>query len=204
MKKFLWCLVLGIFGMSAALVQSASKDSKTPTSPRVYWERSITISGGSHTGIYVDPDGNIFSYAYGLFDNWQPLPNLPPSIFPNPKITEQDLKDYYSPRKKFIRQIEPEELQAKLELLAEASKGRIIIYKSGTSDIQEDVVSRCFIYNEKDQNYKEAKLSEVEMRVSYNSSPSAIQLVGWLESLYREAYPPKPQFGLPFPTGGRQ
>jgi hypothetical protein len=67
----------------------------------------------------VNPDGNLYSYRYQQNEEgqWRPIKNT--------KLTEQKLEDYYSHGRKFIRKIQPEEWQAKLKLLAEASNGRM-------------------------------------------------------------------------------
>jgi hypothetical protein len=189
MKCYLWCLVWGSVGLSTAFAQSASTTSQSPSRQKAYCEYSATEPRG-YDGVYVDPDGNLYTYTYR--GNDENMKNL--LLKPNAKITDKKLEYYYSNGRKFIRKIKPEEWQAMLNLLVEASKGKMSEPKLVGFGPNMNVFVRCFVYNEKDSGYREVKLREGVSSVSENLLPSAKELVDWLGSLRKETNP-KPKVG---------
>jgi photosystem II stability/assembly factor-like uncharacterized protein len=171
---------------------------------RAYCEASIKSSGMGYSqlnGIYLNPDGNLYSYAYQSGDKINPLGGLMGSA---PPITDQQLEDFYSSRRKHIRQINPEEWQAKLKLLSEINQ-EPMPGNNASVDSPGDLVCRCYVYNnEGDKNWQEVKLRQYAGVMSAdNKSPGAIELADWLSALRTEAFPsPKP--GMSFPIRGRQ
>jgi hypothetical protein len=156
---------------------SIQKDAQTLNTQKVYCERSYTnfAWGYQHNGIYIDPQGNLYSYKYHRTDKpWSPKQAESP--------TEPELEDKYSHGRQLIRTIEPQEWQAKRKLLVAASNGQMSARKQRGADMGANVC-RCYVFDEASSHYK-----EVELRVrgdwSYeNLAPSAKELADWLESL---------------------
>ncbi len=144
---------------------------------KVYCEQSYTnfAWGYQHHGIYVDTEGNLYSYSYQPKDKpWSPKQDNAP--------TAQELEDKYSHGKKLIRKIEPQEFQAKLKLLASASQGQMSKRKQSGADMGSNVC-RCYVSDAAGQSYKQIEL-RVQGDWSYeNLAPSAKALADWLESL---------------------
>lgn len=163
---FLILILLG-FGSSAA----------TQNTQKIYCERSSTnfAWGYQHHGVYVDPEGNLYSYTYQRSDKpWSPKQDDAP--------TAQELEDKYSHGKKLIRKIEPQEWQAKLKLLVAASNGQMSKRKQSGADMGSNVC-RCYVPDATNQRYKPIEL-RVQGDWSYeNLAPSAKALADWLESL---------------------
>jgi hypothetical protein len=186
MKYFLWCLVWGIISLSTAFAQSVSKPSQK-LSPSAYCEHSV-YGGGfglSHTGFYVDPDGNLYRYrSINAMSSQPPLTSKMRVDEAAAKIPEQKLKDYFDQfDKQLIRQIKPEEWQAKLKLLDEASKGKMAA--SYLPVPPAETSCNCFVYNEKDSNYQ---IVQLRTNLAQNSAPSAKELLDWMISLHSEVY----------------
>jgi hypothetical protein len=200
MKLSLWCLVWGSVSLSTAFAQSASTTSHKRFSPRAYCEVSSYWFGILVQGFYVNPDGNLYSMQNQK--GMDPPPLLTGKAQPQQKITEWMLDDYYGPAGKYVRQINPEEWQEKLKLLAEISKGQTPDFGGWSPE----VINRCWVYNEKDKSYQNVVLSAVGGFLTgyVNSSPSTKDLNDWLESLRKETAPPKPKFGPPYPSDQRR
>jgi hypothetical protein len=208
MKYFLWFVVWGSIILTTAFAQSAPTTSQETIPQRTYCEYSFerTSQGVTHYGIYVDPDGKFYRFRYQPSQRevkkWQPLTRNDAEAISeavaDTNVSEQKLESNYSEGRTFIRQIKPEEWQAKLKLLAEASKGQM-------SKPQEFLrgagafLYRCFVYNENSKRYQEVKLRISGTWRSDNSSPSAKELADWLELLRLEAHP-ELKSGLPIQT----
>jgi photosystem II stability/assembly factor-like uncharacterized protein len=186
--------------------QAALATSQMPAPQRVYCEQSYTnfAWGAVHNGVYVDPEGNLYRYSYSKKEGWQPLTSPFGPEENMTKITEQKLEDYYSQyEKKLVRQINPEEWQAKRKLLNETSTGNVTGTKGCGGNDMGEILDQCFVYNEKDRSYRKVKFRMRGNSCNDNSSPSAKELADWLDSLKAEAFP-QPKLGQPFPTRGGQ
>ncbi|HEX4948500.1 MAG TPA: hypothetical protein VFZ34_17635 [Blastocatellia bacterium] len=152
-----------------------------PTPQKAYCERSFTnfAWGYQHKGIYIDPEGNLYSYSYQPKDKpWSPKQDDAP--------TAAELEDKYSHGRKLLRKLEPEEWQAKRKLLAAASKGEMSKRKQSGADMGSQVC-RCYVADATGQQYKQIEL-RVQGDWSYeNLAPSAKMLADWLESLSASA-----------------
>ncbi len=173
-------LLLGAFldGSGNAVVSTANQTtSPTLNTNKVYCERSSTnfAWGYQHNGIYVDAEGNLYSYSYQPKDRpWSPKQGDAP--------TAEELADKYNHGKKLIRKIEPQEWQAKLKLLASASQGKLSKRKQSGADMGSNVC-RCYVFDEMSNRFNEVAL-RVQGDWSYeNLAPSAKALADWLEGL---------------------
>ena len=93
--------------------------SQQPGETKVYFENSYTnfAEGYQHSGIYVDPQGNVYSYGYQSADTpWSPKQTDSPS--------EQEIEEKYSQGRKLIRKIVAQELLEKQGLVQPASTGQ--------------------------------------------------------------------------------
>jgi hypothetical protein len=195
MKYFLLCLVWGSVGLSAAFAQSDSTASQLPISPKAYCEYSLDFERTLHYGVYVNPDGNLYTFRY------QPKEMMSRKPVTNAKMTEKNLEEEYNHGRKFIRKIEAEEWRSLMILLAEAAKGQMSEARRGnpSSGPQAEHIYRCFVSNEKDNKYQEVIL-RVRGYANYeNLSSSAKELADWLELLRLEAHPEQ-KSGLPIQT----
>lgn len=151
--------------------------SQTLNTQKVYCEQSyINFAWGyQHKGIYIDAEGNLYSFSYRRSDKpWSPKQADAP--------TAEELEDKYSHGRKLIRKIEPQELQAKLKLLAAARNGQLSKRKQSGADMGSNVC-RFYVFDEASSRYKEITL-RVQGDWSYeNLAPSAKLLADWLESL---------------------
>jgi hypothetical protein len=168
---------------------SAAPDAEThqPQSPlpkpsmkhRIFCEKSYTnfAWGYQHRGVYVDPQGNLYSYASAAGDKpWSPETGSP---------TEQELERKYSRGRKLIRKIDPQELLEKYRLVEPATKGQFSKRVQEGAD-RGEIVSQCYSFDAATGRYKEVEF-KVEGDWSYeNVAPSAKALAQWLESLKAE------------------
>ena len=172
-------LVSVFFDYSSNAVINTPRQNTSPTlnTQKAYCERSYTnfAWGYQHNGIYVDAEGNLYSYSYQRSDKpWSPKQGDTP--------TAEELEDKYSHGRKLIRKIEPQELQAKLKLLAAARNGQLSKRKQSGADMGSNVC-RCYVFDETANRYKDVFL-RVQGDWSYeNLAPSAKTLADWLESL---------------------
>ncbi len=146
---------------------------------KIFCEKSYTnfAWGYQHGGMYVDPRGNLYSYASAAGDKpWSSETDLP---------TEQELERKYSRGRKLIRKIDPRELREKFRLVEPAKKGQFSKRVQQGADRGESV-SRCYLFDAATGRYKEVEL-KVEGDWSYeNLAPSGRELARWLESLKAE------------------
>jgi hypothetical protein len=184
MKRVAYPLVILCLGVS--FCTSGAADSQTDESqrslpepsntPKIFCERSYTnfAWGYQHRGVYVDPQGNVYSYAYAAGDKpWSPRTDSP---------AEQELEEKYSHGRKFVKKIAPQELVNKYRLVELASTGQYSKRVQQGAD-RGAYVSRCYVFDTATDRYKEVEL-KVEGDWSYeNLAPSAKQLTTWLESL---------------------
>jgi len=141
------------------------------------FERSYTnfAWGYQHAGIYLDNQGNVYSYAYQMGEKpWSPQQA--------DSFTEPELEERYSHGRKLVRTIDSKELLEKYRLIGQASKGQYSKRLQRGAD-QGAYVSSCYVYDEATGRYK-----EIELRVKgdwnyENLSPAARELAEWLESL---------------------
>ncbi len=167
------------FNCSSKAMINTSNQNTSPAlnTQKVYCERSYTnfAWGYQNNGIYVDAEGNLYSYSYQRSDKpWSPKQGEAP--------TAEELEDKYSHGKKLIRKIEPQEWQAKLKLLASASQGKLSKRKQSGADMGSNVC-RCYMFDEAKSRFKEVEL-RVQGDWSYeNLAPSAKDLADWLEAL---------------------
>lgn len=160
--------------LSVSFSAPAQKAATQP--PKIYCERSYTnfAWGYQHHGIYVDPQGNLYSYSYQPKDKpWSPKQEAAP--------TAAELEEKYSHGRKLVRQLAPQEWQDKRKLVAAASKGKLSERKQSGADMGSNVC-RCYMA-------EGAGFKQVELRVqgdwSYeNLAPSAKVLATWLEALF--------------------
>ena len=166
-----------IFDYCGSTVVNTPANHNSQPTPKIYCERSYTnfAWGYQHNGIYVDAEGNLYNYSYQRSDKpWSPKQSEVP--------TAQELEDKYSHGKKLIRKIEPQELQAKFNLLAAARQGQLSKRKQSGADMGSNVC-RCYVFDEANSRYKEVEL-RVQGDWSYeNLAPSAKELADWLEAL---------------------
>ena len=177
-------LLLGVFfdsGGNAVVNTPNQNTSPTLNTQKVYCERSYTnfAWGYQHHGIYVDAEGNLYSYSYQPKDKpWSPKQSDAP--------TAEELADKYSHGKKLVRKIESQEWQAKLKLVAAASQGKLSKRKQSGADMGSNVC-RCYVFDEANSRFKEVEL-RVQGDWSYeNLAPSAKALADWLEALHANA-----------------
>jgi hypothetical protein len=167
---------------SAVMNAPSPEERRTLNTNKAYCERSYTnfAWGYQHNGIYVDAEGNLYSYNYQRSDKpWSPKQAEAP--------TTQELEDKYSHSRKLLRKIEPQEWQAKLKLLAEASNGKMSERKQRGADMGANVC-RCYVLDEANNRYKEVEL-RVQGDWSYeNLAPSAKELAAWLKSLQTSSH----------------
>lgn len=181
--SLLFILAGAFFNYCHHSAESTPRHNEMPVqgAQKVYCERSYTnfAWGYQHNGIYLDPEGNLYSYSYQRSDKpWSPKEEAAP--------TEPELEDKYNHGKKFIRKIEAQEWQAKLNLLTEASKGQMSKRKQSGADMGANVC-RCYVLDATKKQYKQVEL-RVQGDWSYeNLAPSAKELADWLESLRASA-----------------
>lgn len=160
---------------------STPRRQPTPTPQKVYCERSYTnfAWGYQHKGIYLDPQGNLYSYSYQPKDKpWSPKQDDAP--------TATELEDKYSHGRKLIRKLDSQEWQAKIRLLTAASNGQMSKRKQSGADMGSNVC-RCYVVDAAGQKFKQVEL-RVQGDWSYeNLAPSAKMLADWLESLSASA-----------------
>ena len=168
-----------LFNYGGTKVTNTPTQNSSPTlnTNKVYCERSYTnfAWGYQHHGIYVDAEGNLYSYSYQPKEKpWAPKQGDAP--------TAEELADKYDHGKKLIRKIEPQEWQASFKLLAAASQGKLSKRKQSGADMGSNVC-RCYVFDEATNRYKDIPL-RVQGDWSYeNLAPSAKTLVDWLDSL---------------------
>jgi hypothetical protein len=97
------------------------------------------------------------------------------------------VEEHYSSEKTFIRKIDPLEWQEKLELLADARKGKMSEPKPSGPEFSV-IYIRCYIEDEKKGRYDEIGLRIKGSADTENMSPSAIKLADWLLDLYIDVY----------------
>lgn len=174
-------LIFVFFDYCGSAVMNTPKSNAPQPLNKAYCERSYTnfAWGYQHNGIYVDAEGNLYSYSYQRTDKpWDPKQAEAP--------TAQELEDKYNHNRKLIRKIEPQEWQAKLKLLAEASKGHLSKRKQSGADMGSNVC-QCYVLDEANNRYKQVEL-RVQGDWSYeNLAPSAKALANWLEALHEAA-----------------
>ncbi|MFN7929799.1 MAG: hypothetical protein U0Y68_18010 [Blastocatellia bacterium] len=176
--SLLLCLsfLLNFCGNPAANTPN-KQQTTTMNTQKIYCEQSYTnfAWGYQHHGIYVDSEGNLYSYSYQPKDKpWSPKQDAAP--------TAAELEEKYSHGRQFIRKLDAQEWEAKRKLFAAAHDGKLSDRKQSGADMGANIC-RCYVSDEAGQQYKEVTL-RVQGDWSYeNLAPSAKTLADWLESL---------------------
>lgn len=165
------------FTLPNQTIKTSKPLDETAIKQKIVFERHHTnnAKGYRYTGIYIDNEGNVYSYAYARSDQkWQPKEKG--------SYTEEELLEKYNHAKKFVAKIDPNELRAKYELIEEASKGGYSEQVEGGRDMGE-LASICYLYDPQADKYKEIDLT-VKGDCRYeNLSESANVLAIWLETI---------------------
>jgi hypothetical protein len=140
-------------------------------------ERSYTnfAWGFQHRGIYVDGRGTVYSYAYQRGEK-------PWSRGRDAMLTEQALEEKYRHSRKVVGAVDPRELQEKVRLIGVASQGEYSERVQRGAD-QGGTASLCYLYDAVTDRYRPVELKVEGDWNSENLSPSAKELVRWLETL---------------------
>jgi hypothetical protein len=163
-----------LFGAACAYGQ---KQKPQVSEQRIYCEISYTnfAWGYQHRGLYVDPQGQLYSYQYKRGDKpWSPRSA--------DSATEQELEEKYSHGRTLIRKIDLQELQEKYKLVEPASKGKMSKRLQRGAD-QGSSVTRCYLFEAAGERYKEVELKVAGDWSYENLAPSAKKLAMWLASL---------------------
>ncbi len=131
--------------------------------------------GRVHRGIYIDREGNIYSYAYQRGDKaWRQSSDY--------TYTEEELLEKYDHEKKLIATVKQKEVNAKRELILKASTGAYSERIRRGAD-QGTYASTCYLYDAATGKYRGITLRKSGDENYENLSEEAKTLSAWLDTL---------------------
>jgi hypothetical protein len=144
--------------------------------PSFYCERSHTNHARSyqHRGIYVDPQGEVFSFEHGRGD--QALLQVPPD-----SMTEAALLARLTPGRARADTIAAAEMAQRYGQVLQARDGALSARRRRGADMGA-TVTRCFLPDAAGV-YREVLLRQRGDWEQQNTSPAAAQLSEWLDSI---------------------
>ncbi len=131
--------------------------------------------GRVRRGIYVDREGNVYSYAYKRGDPMWPLSK-------DGTYTEEELLEKYSHDKNLIATVKQREVNTKRKLILKASEGAYSERIRRGAD-QGTYASTCYLYDAATVKYREVTLRTTGDQRYENLSEEAKTLLAWLDSL---------------------
>ena len=134
--------------------------------------------GRVHRGLYVDREGNVYSYAYQRRD--QPWRSGKDGTY-----TAEELLEKYNHNKKLIAKVNLKEIAAKRELILKASTGAYSERIRRGAD-QGTYASTCYLYDAATGKHKGITLKKSGDENYENLSEEAKTLSAWLDSLAPE------------------
>ncbi len=175
-------LMLGAMALPSLMAsgqESTSQQGKSllPAAQLIICEREYInfAFGRVHKGIYVDHEGNVYSYAYRRGDKaWQRSKDG--------TYTEAELMEKYDHGKQLIAKVYSCELEAKRKLIPKAGEGPYSERILRGAD-QGTYASACYLYDTPTGKYREVTLRTTGDQRYENLSAEAKILSAWLESL---------------------
>ncbi|WP_420125638.1 hypothetical protein [Longimicrobium sp.] len=169
-------IVLLLCGCQSARA-GTPEPAETPSgAPSFYCERSHTNHAWSyqHRGIYVDSAGAVFSFRHDSGD--QALLRVPAD-----SLTEQRLLARYAPGRTPAGTVPAAEMSRRHTQVLQARDGALSERRDRGADMG-DTVRRCYLPDAAGV-YREVFLSQQGDWESHNTSPAAMQLSRWLDSI---------------------
>jgi hypothetical protein len=167
-------LSISVSGKGSAKAQDKSERSGEQ---QIICERTYInfAFGRVHRGIYVDREGNVYSYAYQRRD--QPWRSGKDGTY-----TEEELLEKYDHDKKLIANVNLKEVAAKRELTLKASTGAYSKRIRRGAD-QGTYTSTCYLHDAATAKYRGITLKKSGDENYENLSEEAKTLSAWLDSL---------------------
>jgi hypothetical protein len=147
-----------------------------PGAPPFYCERSHTNHARAyqHRGIYVDSAGAVFSFQHGRGD--QALLRVHAD-----SLTEEKLLARYAPGRTPAGTVPAAEMAERYAQVLQAREGALSERKRRGADMGA-TVRRCYLPDAAGV-YREVFLSQMGDWERHNTSPAAVQLSRWLDSI---------------------
>jgi hypothetical protein len=170
-------IVLLLCGCQSARAGTPEPAKTQSAAQPFFCERSYTnhARGYQHRGIYVDGGGAVFSYRHGRADS--PLLRIPAD-----SLTERALLARYAPGRTHIEPLMPAEMvQQRYRQVLQAREGALSERVRRGADMGA-IVRRCYLPDAAGV-YREVLLRQSGDWERHNTSPAAVQLSAWLDSL---------------------
>jgi hypothetical protein len=175
-RRWSVAFLLLLAGCQSARAGTGPSAREASSAARFYCERSHTNHARAyeHRGIYVDPEGAVFSFRHGRDDH--ALLQVPAD-----SLTEQALLARYAPGRTPAGTVAPEEMAERYAQLLQTRGGTLTERRRRGADMGA-TVTRCFL-PDKAGIYREVVLRQTGDWQFENTSPAAAQLWEWLDSL---------------------
>lgn len=170
-------MVLLLCGCQAARAGTPEPVETQTAAPSFFCERSYTNHARAyqHRGIYVDSDGAVFSFRHASRD--QALLRVPAD-----SLTERALLARYAPGRTPIEPpVSAEMAQQRYRQVLQAREGALSERVRRGADMGA-IVRRCWLPDAAGV-YREVLLRQTGDWVRHNTSPAAVELSAWLDSL---------------------